>query len=79
MNPKQELKAIRAAWLAGKLFVSLVFLPSFVQGFQGKAGLALTESRPCDRGHAVDKLGLEQDVGISEHAVLEGHHHKLQG
>lgn len=79
MNPEQELEATGAASLAGELFVPLVFLPSLVQGFQGEAGLALAESRARDRGHAVDKLGLEQDVGVGEHAILEGHHHKLQG
>lgn len=79
VNPKREPGATRAARLAGELLVPLVFLPSFVQGFQGEAGLTLTESRPRDRGHAVDKLGLEQDVGVGEHAILEGHHHKLQG
>lgn len=70
VNPERELEAIRAAWLASQLFVPLVFMPSFVQGFQGEAGLTLTESRPRNRGHAVDKLGLEQDVGVGEHAVL---------
>lgn len=65
-----KLEAIRAARLAGELFVPLVFVPSLVQGFQREAGVALTESRPRHRRHAVDKLGLEQDVGVGEHAVL---------
>lgn len=78
-NRKQEPETIRAPWLADKLFVPLVFLSNFVQGFQWEAGVALTESGPRNRGHAVYKLGLEQDVGVGEHTILEGHHHKLQG
>lgn len=47
--------------------------------FLWNIGIALAEGSPCDRGHAVDKLGLKEDVGVREHAVLQGHHHKLQG
>ena len=32
----------------------------------------------CDRGDAINKLGLEQDVRVVKHAVLEGHHNKLK-
>lgn len=47
--------------------------------FLRNAGVTLAEGGPCDCGHAVHKLGLVEDVGIGEHAVLQGHHHKLQG
>lgn len=67
------------AWLADQLLVPLVFLASLVLAFLGKVGITLAQSGPCDCGHAIHKLGLEQDVGIGEHAILKGHHHKLQG
>lgn len=47
--------------------------------FLGKVGITLAERSSCHRGHAVDELRLEQDVGIGEHAILKGHHHKLEG
>lgn len=65
--------------LADELLVPLVFLASLVLTFLRKAGITLAESGPCNCGHAVHKLCLEQDVGVGEHAILQGHHHKLQG
>lgn len=63
---------------ADDLFVPLVLLTSLILGLQGKVGITLAESSPGHCGHAIDKLGLKQDVGISEHAILERHHHKLK-
>lgn len=63
--------------LADELLL-LVFLSSLVVAFLGNVGVALAERRARHRGHAVDKLGLEEDVGVGEHAVLQGHDHKLQ-
>lgn len=40
--------------------------------------VTLAERRPRHRGHAVHKLGFEQDVGVREHAVFEGHDYELQ-
>jgi hypothetical protein len=38
----------------------------------------LGRDRPCDCGHAVHKLGPEDDVRIVEHALLQRDHNKLQ-
>lgn len=65
-------------WLTDELFVPPVFLSSLVVDFMRNVGVALAERGPRHRGHAVDKLGLEQDVGVGKHAVFEGHHHKLK-
>lgn len=40
-------------------------------------GVSLTEGGARHRGHAIYKLGLEKDIGVGEHAVLERDHHKL--
>ena len=79
MNHRCDCPDERFRGLADELFVPLVFLTSLILAFMGKVAIALAERSPCHRGHAVDKLGLEQDVGISEHAVFEGHDHKLEG
>lgn len=62
-----------------ELFVLLVFLASLVVRFLWNVGVALAEGSACDRGHAIDKLGLKEDVGVREHAILQGHHYKLRG
>ena len=32
---------------------------------------------PRHRGNPINKLGLEENVGIVEHPILQGHHNKL--
>lgn len=64
---------------ADQLFVLPVFVSSLFMSFLWNAGVALAEGRPRHRGHAVHKLGLEEHIGVGEHAVLQGHHHELQG
>lgn len=64
---------------ADELFVPLVFLTSLILAFLRKVGVTLAERGPRHRGHAVNELGLEKDVGIGEHAVFEGHDHELEG
>ena len=46
-----------------------------VGGLLSWAGLVL--SGPAHSGHTVHELGPEEDVGVVEHAVLEGHHDEL--
>lgn len=63
---------------ADERLAPLVFLSSFVDALLGlDVGVALAERGARHRGHAVHKLGLEEDVGVGEHAVLQGHDHKL--
>lgn len=47
--------------------------------FLWNVGVTLAEGSACDGGHAIDKLRLKEDIGVREHAILQGHHHKLQG
>lgn len=63
--------------LAYELLVPLVFGTGLILAFL-REGVALAEGCPCHCGHAVHKLGLEQDIGVAEHAILQGHHHKLE-
>lgn len=56
--------------LADELLVLLVFWASLVLAFRRKVGITLAERSPRHCGHAINKLGLEQDVGVGEHAIL---------
>lgn len=47
--------------------------------FLGMLGINLAECRSRDCGHAIDKLCLEQDIGVGEHTILQRHHNKLEG
>ena len=40
--------------------------------------LVLSDFRSRDGRHSVDELGPEQNVGVVEHAVLQGHDDKLK-
>ena len=40
--------------------------------------LLLVNFSSRDSGHAVDEFGPEEDVGVVEHAILEGHDNKLK-
>jgi hypothetical protein len=40
--------------------------------------LLLGNFRSCDRGHAVDEFGPEEDVSVVEHAILQGNDNKLK-
>lgn len=48
----------------------LVLCTSFVLTFLRNVGITLAECSACHCGHAIDKLRLEQHVGVGEHAVL---------
>ena len=41
------------------------------------SGHILLVGCPAHSGHAINKLGAEQDVGIVEHTVLQGHNNEL--
>lgn len=57
-------------FLADELLVLLVFWASLVLTFLRNIGITLAECSTRHSGHAIDKLSLEQDIGVSEHAVL---------
>ena len=49
----------------------------FVCSSGGSVARRLLLHVPRHRGNPIDKLGLEEDVGIVEHPILQRHHDKL--
>ena len=50
----------------------------FVCSSGGSVARRLLLHVPRHRGNPIDKLGLEEDVGIVEHPILQRHHDKLE-
>ena len=49
----------------------------FVRSSGGSVARRLLLHVPRHRGNPIDKLGLEENVGIVEHPILQRHHDKL--